>query len=642
MLKFKLLFSLLISLIALSSFAQTAPPPPTTSAIYAILDTNYIVGSNTLGISKARITLQNPTSTLYAAVQFRVFYDKNAFSNASVALLGSSSNLDLQQVVNTAQGYVTITLVYTGSNSTYSFANGETFEITFTHVPATSFFALSSIANLTWTAVSGYSYQQVATNQAGADIPLTLHSYGGNWLRPELKFRGNFVNITGSPAKGLTLALEKKVKTSSSWSQHASYFTDANGKFSFTEIIDTTYYDVRLAVKGDTLNAGSVISTADAQLINRWVIGGVTPSGWDYFTGDVNGDNSLSVSDVYSVFGRIAGRINQWPNSVENIKFFTPTEYSAINGASANLTATYPGKTNFYYEILPGQPDSVTYYVMVLGDANGTGYRMARSIPIDIVVGPAPGAEKSIYNVIDTKVQYDFPTSTIEVNVPNISIEEGNAVNIPVKVLTNGVSLSSLQFGLKYNDTLLSFAGVYSSSAASKWLTYINANNSQINWGGYDKSNLENPINDGENVVTLQFVALQPQTQWISSPLWTTDKFAGTTQSKDLTITPANGILQVFKMSPGSGLILNDYTMEVYPNPTVGEINISFKVNEPTKAELKIYDINGKVFASVMEGQLPEGQFRYSADLGSVSTGIYTATLVMQNGKLITKKIIKN
>ena len=640
--KLKLLLLTLISLVTLNSFAQTAPPAPGTSDIYAILDTNYTVGSYTLGQSKARITLQNPTTTKYAGVQFRVFYDKNAFSNASVALVGSSTNLDLQQVVNTTQGYVTITLVYTGSSTTYSFANGETFEITFTHVTGTSFFALSSIADLTWTPVAGYTYQQVAANQTGADAALTLYSYGGNWVQPELNFHGTFTNVTGTPAKNLTLALEKKVKTGSSWSQHASYTTDLSGDFAFTEIIDTTYYDVRLAIKGDTLSVGNVISTADAQLINQWNIGGATPSGWNFFTGDVNGDNSLSISDAFGVFGKIAGRISVWPNSVQNVKFFTPTEYAAINGSSTNLTATYPGVTNFYYPILPGQPDSVTYYVMVPGDANGTGYNMARAIPIDIVVGPVPGVENSIYNVIDTRVEYDFPTSTIEVNVPNLSVHEGNAVNIPVKVFTNGVSLSSLQIGLKYNDTLLSFAGVYTTSAASKWLTYINANDNQIDWGGYDKSNLQNSINDGQDVVTLQFVALQPQTQWTTSPLWTTEKYAGNNQSKDLSISPANGVLQVFKMTQGSGRILNDYTMEVYPNPTVGEINISFRVAEPTQAELKIYDINGKMFASIMEGQLPEGQFRYTADLGPVAAGVYTATLVMQNGKLITKKIIKN
>ena len=639
--KLKIFLLAILFMLPIAGFSQSAPPAPGTSGIYAILDTQYVVGSNTLGVSKAKITLQNPTSTLYAAVQFRVFYDKAAFSNASVALLGSTTNLDLQQVVNTTQGYVTITLVYTGNSGTYSFGNGETFEITFTHVTPTAFYALPSIADLTWTPVAGYSFPQLATAQSGMDTPLTLYSYGGQWYQPHLAYHGTFTNVTGTAAKNLTLALEKKVKTSSTWSQHATYTTDTNGKFAFNEIIDTTYYDVRLAVVGDTMSVGNVVSTADAQLINQWVIGGATPLGWDFFTADVNGDKSLSISDAYGVFGKIAGRISVWPNSVQNIKFFTPTEYAAINVASTNLVATYPGQTNFYYNILPGQPDSVTYYVMVPGDANGTGYHMARITPIEVLVGPAPGAENSIYNVIDQRVEYDFPTKSMEVNVPNLSVQEGNAVNIPVTVLTNGVQLSSLQFGLKYNNTLLDFVGVNASSAASKWITYVNANDNQVDWGGYDNSNIQNPINNGEQVVTLQFIAKKPQDEWTGSPLWTTNKFAGNTSSEDMTITPANGVLQVFKMTQEAGYILNDYTMEVYPNPAIDEVNISFRVAEPTNAELKIYDINGKMFMSVMEGQLPKGQFRYTANLGNVSAGLYTATLVMQNGKYITKKIVK-
>jgi hypothetical protein len=44
---------------------------------------------------------------------------------------------------------------------------------------------------------------------------------------------------------------------------------------------------------------------------------------------------------------------------------------------------------------------------------------------------------------------------------------------------------------------------------------------------------------------------------------------------------------------------------------------------------------------TVMEDNIPQGQYKYSTDLGSLSDGIYTATLVMENGKYITKKIIK-
>ena len=633
----------LLLLVPVISWAQSGPPAPGTG-IYAILDTTYKVGTFTQGLSKARITLKNTTATKYTAVQFRVFYDKNAFSNASVALVGSSTNLDLQQVVNTSVGFVTITLVYTGSSSTYTLADGETFEITFTHVPGTAFYALPSIANLTWTAVVGYTYQQVAAAQSGLDTPLSLHSYGGQWVQPVLKFRGKFANVTGTAAKNLTLALEKKVKTGTTWSTHKTYTTDVSGRFSLTEIIDTSYYDVRLAVKGDTMITGNVISTADAQLINQWVIGGATPAGWDFYSGDVNGDNNLSISDAYGVFGRISGRFTTWPNSVKDVKFFTATEFATVNSnTGTNYTSTIPGVTNFYYNILPGQPDSVVYYVLVPGDANGTGYRMARTTPIEISIKPDPGIESQIYNVIDNKVEYDFPTSAIEVNVPRLTVQEGNAVNLPVKVLTNGEQLNALQFGLKYDNSVLEFKGVFATSAASKWITYINANDNRVDWGGYDNTNNSNIVNDGDEIVTLQFIALKPQTEWAVSPLWTTEKFAGQAfGAKDLSITPTNGVVQVFKMIQGPGKILDDYTMEVFPNPTSNEINISFKIGAPTKASLKILDLNGKTYITVLDDtQLTKGQFRYNAELGSLIPGVYTSTLVMENGKFISHKIIK-
>lgn len=623
-------------------FAQSGPPAPG-NGIYALIDTTYQVGTSTIGKSVARLTLKNPTATLYTAVQFRVFYDVAAFQSLDTAtLLGTPTNLDLQYVDDPTNGAVTITLVYTGASSSYSLADGETFELTFNHVGAASFMALTSINDLTWTAPTGLSFPEYAAAQNGLDTTLNLYSYGGQWVRPELNFHGTFTNVTGTGAKNLTLALEKKPKTSGTWSTHDTYLTDNDGDFTFTEIIDTTYYDVRLAIKGDTLSVGNVITTADAELINQWVLGAQTPSAWDFYTADVNESDNITISDAYGVFGRIAGRFSEWPNSVEDVKFFTAAEYATITGTpTTNYTSTIPGVTNFYYDILPGDPDSVTFYVMVPGDANGTGYNMARVTPIEILIDPAPGVESQIYNVIDNQVEYDFPTNSIEVNIPRLSVESGNLVNIPVKILTNGEQLSALQFGLKYNPDLLSFSGVYATSAASKWLTYINVNNDQVDWGGFDKSNKQNLLNNGDEVITLQFVALVPQNDWDESPLWTTNKFAGNAASKDLEITPTNGVVQVFKMSPGNGDLLDSYTMILYPNPTASVVNIGFRVIEAGKASLRIYDLNGKLYMTVVENQFPEGSFQYQADLGTLSQGMYFATLVLENGKYLTKQIIK-
>ena len=155
----KLLFSLaFIIMIVIPSilYSQNIPVAPG-NGVYVLINNTYSIGTSSQGNSQARITLQNTTNTKVRGVQVRVFYDKNAFGAASVALLGSSVNLDLQFVDNNANGYATVTLVYTGSNSTYTIPVGERFEITFTHVSPATFYTLPSISNLTWTGVNVYS-----------------------------------------------------------------------------------------------------------------------------------------------------------------------------------------------------------------------------------------------------------------------------------------------------------------------------------------------------------------------------------------------------------------------------------------------------------------------------------------------------
>lgn len=630
---------LLAMLLALPSliFAQSGPPAPGTG-VYAIIDTTYQVGTHTQGNSKAKITLKNTTGTLITGVQFRVFYDKNAFSSATPALLGTTTNLDLQYVDNNTAGHLTITLVYTGSSASYTLANAETFEVTFNHVGATSFYALPSITNLTWTGVN--TFPQLAATNPGLDTTLALHSYGGQWIQPELNFHGTFTNTTGSGAKNLTLALEKKVKVGGSWAVHDTYMTDINGDFAFTEIIDTTYYDVRLAIKGDTMTVGNVISSADAQLINQWVLGTSTPSGWDFYTADVNGSNNISITDAYGVFGRIAGRFNAWPNSVKDVKFFTVAEKNTITGTpTTNYTSTISGVTNFYHNILPGQPDSVQFYVLVPGDANGTGYNMARTTPIDVVINPLPGTPAQQENVIDTRVEYDFPTQSIEIGLPYISVNEANLVEVPVTVKSNGLNISSLQMGMLYDDDLLEFKDVYNSPKSMFWLSSINPTDGVVEWVGYDPSaNKDYSIPDGYNIFTLRFIAKQPQSTWAQSALYTTRKFSGDMNSKDLTITPANGILIVAKMANGNSFY--DEEMKVYPNPTTGEFSIDFTVKETGMVKLFVMDLNGKIIAQVLDKDMPAGKYTYASNINNVASGIYFTTL-QSKGETSSLKIIK-
>jgi hypothetical protein len=620
-----------------STIAFSQVPAAPSNGLWGIIASQYQVGTTAQGNTTAKITLQNTTLTKFAGVQFRVFYDKIAFTNATVSLIGSTTNLDLQYISNAANGYITVTLSYTGPSASYTIPNGERFLITFTHAAAATFNNLASISNLTWTGLQ--TFTPYAAKQDGMDTTLSVHNYGGVFTPVNFAYHGTFTNVTGTGAKTLKLALERRPLGGSTWAQHSVYTTDNDGDFTISVPLDTTYWDVRLAVQGDTMGVGNIVSSTDAQLINQWVLGNGTMTGFDYYTADVNGSYGTTISDVWGVFGRVSGRFTSWPNNTKDVKFFTAPQYTTINGSSTNYTSTIAGVTNFTFEILPGQPDSVVYYVMVPGDANGTGYHMARVTPIEVVVGPAPGLESQIYNVIDTKVEYDFPTQSIEVNVPNISVQSGNLVELPVKVKTNGIELSSLQFGLKYNDTLLQFKGVISSAASMKWLTYINPNDNEIDWGGFDPTNNSNSLKDGDQVVTFQFLALQPQNLWDASPLYTTRKFAGNTGSDDLTLTPTNGILQVLKMEGGN--ILNDNNMEVFPNPYQDEVTITFKVEETTNATLSVYDLVGRKLVTILDTQIPNGIYNYTKDLGQLERGVYIVKLSVDNGTPSFERIIK-
>jgi hypothetical protein len=628
----KLIGSLLLLLTTTSTLYSQSGPPAPSSGIWAIIDTNYNVGTSTQGYTTARLTLQNTTASKITGVQFRVFYDNAAFSSASVSLVGSTANLYLQSVDNNSNGYVTITLVYTGSSNTYSLANGETFELTFNHIaPASSFQALNAISNLTWSGI--YPYSQVAAEQPGNDIALSLHNYGGNFLRPELYYHGTFTNVTGSGAKNLSLALEKKPKTSGSWTTHDTYLTDSLGKFSFTEIIDTTYWDVRLAVQGDSMGVGNVISVADAQQINQWVIGSSNPQSWDFYHADVNGDNGVSISDAWGVFGRISGRFSVWPNNVKDIKFFTVAERNAITGTPAtNFSSTYPGVTNFYHNILPGQPDSVTFYVLVPGDANNTGYHMARLVPIEI-----DNPTNAPNHLIDESVIYDFEAPSIEVNVPSLTVQEGNLVKLPVKVFTGGQSIGALQLGLMYDSELLEFLELTNSEKSMNWVSFINPMNNVVEWGGYDRTNGQNLFNDGETVFTLNFLAKKPKSEWEVSPLYTTRKFVGGSNCEDMNVTPANGVYQVKMIG---GVTLKDNEILVYPNPTNGEVIIKFNVPVDGNVNLSFVDANGKRAITVFEQYMPSGNYSYSASLKDLTPGTYYTTLISSTAISVNKTIL--
>ena len=613
-----------------SLFAQSAATSPGTGH-WVVIDSGYQVATNTVGKTVAPLHFYNTsTSEKITGMQFRVFYDKTAFVGVVPSLKISTSDQYLQYVDSNTQGFLTVTLAYTGSSTTYNYSDGATFDLTFTHAGESTWNTLDSIKTLKVAGVKSFS-NRAATNW-GNDTTLVVYSYGGRFNQKVLRFATKFKNVTGSDAKNLTVSLEKRAKASSTWTEVAAQKTNSNGVTVFRKFLDTTYWDVRIVVKGDTMTPGNVFSTADAQKVNQSILGQYTPTGFDYYTMDVNGTTGdISIADVYSVYGRLAGRFSAWPNSKKDVMFFTVAEYNSINGATSNLTSTYSTINNFTYSV--DGKDSITYYVAVKGDANATGFKMARLTPIKII-----NQNNAKNYIIDKTVRYDDPTlETIEINMPKVKVEDGNLVNVPVKVITNGKDLGALQLDLKYDTAYLVFKNVEVTEKVMKWTSYTNPSNGIVSWGGADLTN-SNLLKDGEAVFTLQFIAKKPQDSWATAAIWTSEKYVGDKNARDMNITPTMGIIEVRR----KGTVNFNQVEELiaFPNPTEGAIQVQFKLAEETDVNLSLYNEVGQMVQNILDQHMPVGNYRYSVDLQRLPDGVYILTLKTEKQILDSKLLI--
>lgn len=623
------LVGLLLSTVSL--FGQSANSTPGTGH-WVVIDSGYQVATTTVGKTVAPLHFYNTsTSEKITGMQFRVFYDNIAFTGVVPSLKISTADQYLQYVDSNAQGFLTVTLAYTGSSATFNYSNGATFDLTFNHAAASVWNNLDSIKTLKVAGVKSFSNRAATT--WGNDTTLVVYSYGGRFNQKVLRFAAKFKNVTGSDAKNLWVSLEKKSPTGS-WTQVEAKATNSLGHVVFRKFIDTSYWDVRMVVKGDTMTAGNVFSTADAQKINQSILGQYVPSGFDYYTMDVNGTTGdISIADVYSVYGRLAGRFSSWPAGKKDVMFFTVAEFNAINGAAANLTSTYSTINNFDYSI--DGKDSITYYVAVKGDANSTGFKMARLTPIKIT-----NPNNAKHYIIDQTVSYDNALDMIEINMPKVNVTDGNLVNVPVKVNTNGKTLGALQLDLKYDTAYLEFKNIESTEKIMKWTSYFNPSNGIISWGGADLTNA-NLLNDGEQVITLQFIAKRPKDSWATAAIWTGAKYVGDKDAKDMNITPTMGIVEVRRVKKGVEIQgLN--TLLAFPNPTEGQMFVQFEVVKDSDVELDVKDLLGRELVHIINARMPAGKYKYEVQLSELSNGVYLLTLEtkesINHNKIIVQK----
>ena len=71
-----------------------------------------------------------------------------------------------------------------------------------------------------------------------------------------------------------------------------------------------------------------------------------TTSGIQFYTGNPNQANGITVSDSYLVFSRLAQGLSAYTNNPD-VLFFTEAQYNTINAATSDQSGTISGQEEF-------------------------------------------------------------------------------------------------------------------------------------------------------------------------------------------------------------------------------------------------------------------------------------------------------
>jgi hypothetical protein len=206
-------------------------------------------------------------------------------------------------------------------------------------------------------------------------------------------------------------------------------------------------------------------------------------------------------------------------------------------------------------------------------------------------------------------------------------------------MLTDGKQLGAVQLELKYDTALLEFKKIDLTEKMMNWTSYTNPSNGVVAFGAADLKGNQ-LINDNEQILTIQFIAKKPQSEWATAAIWTGPKYVGGNDARDMNITPAMGVIEVRRINKGS-VSLNDLnSIIVFPNPNEGTVQVQFQIKEESDVTMTINDLVGKEVARLLEQKMPAGKYKYIADLTKLNNGLYLLTVTTDNEVLHSKIII--
>lgn len=626
-----ILFSTLTGAVAQNGLGEVLPAPDA-SKPYVLVDTSFIVGSYLQGSTTLYLHYNYTGSEKVKAIQTRIYFDTAAFSGVTATAGPTIENESVYFRSNRVTNYLTLTVSYTGNNGSWSFPGGAWVKLVFTHGPRFYDVDPDSIK-----LVGTPTYSNRATINSGTDVTLGMVNYGGRFVRPPFTMPVYVFNQDQSPMGKVKVQFFQRKKVATNWDSLAIYETDsATGKVTLRTNVDTSISYVKIRINGDTAKAGDAVNVTDAYKINEVVLETDTLSKFQYFAADINKNNIYTISDAFLVFNRIAQGAQLWNDflpGTKDVMFFRVGQKESIFAApGTNFTSTIT-PTHDLVDTLNGE-DSVSYWGVLLGDANETGLTN-----IGMIVGKNTDDPNSPEYVRDVRVSYNKAKEKVSFELPRLTISNESEVTIPVTLVTNGVDVGSLQFGVVYDTTLLQFKNIDVSEKVKGWTSYILVKGNHVEWGGYETSNKQDVIRSNAEVFNLTFTV--KKTGWTESPVRVVTKAVGNSKAEDVNIDESKSDGKIVYMRapiefdfenvfiPYPVPFGNDLTIETMPLMTGNEFSV------------EIFNQLGQPVFGQTQGVYSGGTQRMYIDMSAQPKGAYF--IRYKNGNTVSvKQVVKN
>jgi hypothetical protein len=639
----KFWWSLGTSLISLSVFAQNGANEilvaPAINDPYILVDTLFTLDNYPATYTDVYVHFANPTADPVKAVQFRLFYDNSAFSSA-VMFWGPTA-----QTVTDKYGsyfsnadYINVVAAYTGSTPNFNWADGAMFKLRLFHSGT-----YNGVA--TPLAISGSpAYNSLATIGNGTDVPLELYSYNGAFQMTPLTFPVKVRNSDGSPAQGVWFTASKRLKSTpqSIWQPIATDSTNIAGLVEFTHPLDTNFWHMNIAAQTDSMGDGGALTIVDAYKLANHVSMQDTLAGIEYYEGDINESQTVTVSDAYAVFNRLALGQTDWDQlftGINNVSVLWPSEWATANSAVAAPDWTAVPRV-YMIDTIVNSMDTLEPYIYVVGDATSSGYNNPATV-LAKMANPGAGTDY----ILDPAVYYSNKPDSIEFRIPKLIVTTDNYMDVPVTVYTFGNKVGAMQMGIQYDTAVFEFVSLNMGDAASKWTSFMTFKDNGVFWAGHEDKMNPSLLNGPTQVFTFRF-RVKSILGWRTSPLAIFNKAAGDENAYDMSLRP----------SPNDGSVVNgkaemdEHTLAlltgfvVYPNP-VTEITghwliADFYLEDFTNFNALVFNSQGQLVKSVTNNLTERGFQTQGVWFGDLPKGMYVVKLAT-NDREKFYKIIK-